>query len=164
MFKQAKLATLLGMALVFVTSTAYVVVSAGARNATVTQAKNIDAAKQNADYTAALGKLADAETDLKAANETARTSADAAAKECSSGKARKCEGREATRDFDAKQVEKAESHVLMMQARVNVSKPVADPHAGYASRGQGPGGPSLRDNLTGGSRPVLISCCPLQRC
>lgn len=132
MLKQAKLATLLGMAIIFVSSTAYVVISAGARNSIATQAKQIDAERQNADYAAALDKLADAEADLKAAKDTAKVSAAAAAKECSSGKKTKCEGREATRDYDAKQVEKAESHVMMMQARVKVTKPVADPHAGYA--------------------------------
>lgn len=131
MFKQAKLATLLGMALIFVSSTFYVVVSAGARNATASQAKQIDADRQNADYASALDKLADAEADLKSAKAAAKASAAAAAKECGSGKKTKCEGKEATRDFDAKQVEKAESHVLMMTARVNVLKPVADPHGGY---------------------------------
>jgi hypothetical protein len=109
-----------------------VVVSAGARNAVVTQAKQIDANRQNSDYAAALDKLADAEADLRAAKDTAKASAAAAAAECKTGKGKKCEGREATRDYDAKQVEKAESHVLMMQARVKVTKPVADPHAGYA--------------------------------
>jgi hypothetical protein len=132
MFKQAKLATLVGMALIFVSSTGYVVISAGARNASATQSKQIDAERQNADYAAALDKLADAEADLKDAKDKAKLSAAEAAAECKTGKGKKCEGRETTRDFDAKQVEKAESHVLMMQARVNVTKPVADPHAGYA--------------------------------
>lgn len=132
MLKQAKLATLLGMAIIFVSSTAYVVISAGARNSIATQAKQIDAERQNADYAAALDKLADAEADLKAAKDKAKQSAAEAAAECKTGKGKKCEGREATRDYDAKQVEKAESHALMMQARVKVTKPVADPHAGYA--------------------------------
>lgn len=132
MFKQAKIATLIGMAIIFTASTGYVVISAGARNAETSAAKTIAAQNTNANHQAALEKLEDAETDLKAARETARKSAAAAAKECATGKAKKCEGREATRDFDAKQAEKAESHVLMMQARVSVTKPVADPHAGYS--------------------------------
>lgn len=166
-FLQKRIPAALGLAAIFVGATSYVVTSSGARNAEVAGQKAAAIIKTNEERKALIGKLADAEADVenaKAERETGKAQAlsdvrkaadeyDAAkrdaAKECASGKAKRCEGREATRDaakaeLDAaerraadkraaldKAVELSESHAGMMRGKIAYLGPETNPHEGY---------------------------------
>lgn len=166
-FKQKRFPAALGLAAIFVGATAYVVTSSGARNAEVASQKAAAIVKTNEERAALRVKLAAAESDVDRAKaeleagkastaaDLAKASADYdaakrdAAKECASGKAKRCEGREATRDAAkaeleaaerrgatrraelAKAVELAESHAGMMRGRIAVLGPEAKPFEGY---------------------------------
>lgn len=134
--KAGRYVTAAGFALLFIAGTVYIATASGARNAQAAHDKRSAAAASNDVRDAAMDKLAEAETDLAQAKHDARKAAAEAASECASGKGKKCEGKTATRDAADRAVEKAESHVLMMQARVNVLKPKADTSNGYAHAGR----------------------------
>lgn len=164
---QKRFPAALGLLAIFVGATAYVVTSSGARNAEVASQKAAAIVKTNEEREALKAKLAAAESDVDRAKseldagkaltaaDVAKASADydaakrEAAKECASGKAKRCEGREATRDAAkadleaaerrgavrraelAKAVELAESHAGMMRGRIALLGPEAKPFEGY---------------------------------
>lgn len=164
---QKRLPAALGLLAIFVGATAYVVTSSGARNAEVASQKAAAIVKTNDERDALKAKLTAAEGDVDRAKaeleagkastaaDVAKASADYdvakldAAKECATGKAKRCEGREATRDAAkadleaverrgavrraelAKGVELAESHAGMMRGRIAILGPEAKPFQGY---------------------------------
>lgn len=166
-FKEGRYPAALGLAAIFLGATAYVVVSSGARNAEVASQKAAAIVKTNEERAALKVKLADAESDVDRAKaeleagkastaaDVAKAAADfeaakrEAASECASGKAKRCEGREATRDAAkadleaaerrgavrraelAKAVELAESHAGMMRAKIALLGPEEKPFEGY---------------------------------
>ncbi len=166
-FKEKRYPAALGLAAIFLGATAYVVVSSGARNAEVASQKAAAIVKTNEERAALKVKLADAEADVDRAKaeleagkastaaDVAKAAADfeaakrEAASECASGKAKRCEGREATRDAAkadleaaerrgavrraelAKAVELAESHAGMMRGKIAYLGPEEKPFEGY---------------------------------
>lgn len=166
-FKEGRYPAALGLAAIFVGATAYVVTSSGARNAEVASEKAAAIVKTNEERDALKAKLAAAESDVDRAKaeleagkastaaDVAKAAADfeaakrEAASECASGKAKRCEGREATRDAAkadleaverrgavrraelAKAAELAESHAGMMRGRIALLGPEAKPFEGY---------------------------------
>lgn len=129
--KQAKIASSVGLCIIFVAATGYIVISSGARNAEVAQAKVATIAKANDERAAAKAKLAEAEADLADAKLTEKSAADAAARECGSGKKSKCDGRIATRDNAARNVEKGQSHAALMRVRLDMIGPEHELNGGY---------------------------------
>lgn len=130
--RQAHIGAVIGLILTFTAGTAYVVVSAGTRNADTLQAKVAKVETLNAQRQAQTKKLSEAEADLIEAGAAAKAAADAADKECSSGKGTRCDGRSNTRDYAARDLEKAQSHAALMRAKLDMLAPEADPHGGYA--------------------------------
>ncbi|MGL4396603.1 MAG: hypothetical protein ACRCS9_08705 [Hyphomicrobium sp.] len=126
----------IGCALLFAGGTFYITAASGARNAQIAAEKALAAAKINADRDTARAKLADAEADLEDLKRDAKTKTDAAAKECATGKKTRCEGAIETRDYASRDVEKAESHVLLLTARLNALQPHRDASAGLSHLGR----------------------------
>lgn len=121
----------LGLAVIFVASTGYIVTSAGARNAEVSQHKAAAILKTNEERTAQRAKVGEAEVDAEKAKADYDTAKQLAARECASGKGRRCDGRIETRDSAAKDLERAESHAGMMRGRLAMLGPEEQPFAGY---------------------------------
>lgn len=129
--KARRLPAALGLAMIFTASTAYIVTSAGARNAEVAQAKAAEIIKTNEERAAIRAKLADAEADVEQAKADHDDAKRMAAKECASGKGKKCDGRIETRDAAAKDLERAESHAALMRGKLAYLGPEARPFEGY---------------------------------
>lgn len=121
----------LGLAVIFVASTGYIVTSAGARNAEVSQHRAAAILKTNEERTAQQAKVVEAEVDVEKAKADYDTAKQLAARECASGKGRRCDGRIETRDSAAKDLEKAESHAGLMRGRLAMLGPEEQPFAGY---------------------------------
>ena len=131
--KKADVAAALGLAVIFIGASGYIIIASGGRNAEAIQAKAAAIVKTNEERDGLRRKVAEAEadvTDAKADYEKAKAEA---AKECGSGKKTKCEGREATRDNAAKDLEKAESHASMTRGKLSLLGPEQKPNAGYKS-------------------------------
>lgn len=135
-FKQAKIAAFLGMALIFAASTGYVVISAGARNAEVSAAKALTATSTNDDRHAAITKAEQAEAELADVKRDHSIAAAVAAKECKTGDGPVCKGKTKTADAAAVEVDKAKGFAILMRAKADVMKPVVEAHAGYAHAGK----------------------------
>ena len=131
--KKADIAAALGLAVIFVGASGYIVISSGGRNAEAMQAKAAAIIKTNGEREAQRRKVSEAEADLAEAKDTAKAAADAAAKECASGKKARCEGRIETRDNAARDLEKAESHAALMRGYLSLIGPEELPFAGYKS-------------------------------
>lgn len=121
----------LGLALIFAGATAYVVTSSGARNAEVANSKAAAILKANEERASIRAKLAEAETDVDAAKADHDEAKRLAAKECATGKAKRCDGRIETRDAAAKDLERAESHAALMRGKLAYLGPETVPFAGY---------------------------------
>lgn len=121
----------LGLAVIFVASTGYIVTSAGARNAEAAQHKAAAILKTNEERTAQRTKVAEAEADVEKAKADYDAAKQLAARECATGKGRRCDGRIETRDSAAKDLEKTESHAGLMRGRLAMLGPEARPFEGY---------------------------------
>lgn len=121
----------LGLAVIFVASTGYIVTSAGARNAEAAQHKAAAILKTNEERTAQRAKVAEAEADVEKAKTDYDAAKQLAARECATGKGRRCDGRIETRDSAAKDLEKTESHAGLMRGRLAMLGPEARPFEGY---------------------------------
>lgn len=130
--KARRFGSAVGCALLFAAGTLYIGTASGARNATALQNKAASAANINEQRAAAKAKVVQAETDLAEAKDKARQAAAAAASECATGKGKLCEGKTATRDAADRDVERASSHALLMQAKLDLVKPAEDPSGGYS--------------------------------
>ena len=131
--KKAQIAAALGLALIFVGASGYIVISSGSRNAEAMQSKAVAIVKANEARAAQRAKIAEAEGDVdlaKAAHDKAKADA---AKECSTGKKSKCDGRTETRDYAGRDLEKAESHAKLMRIDLAVLGADEVPNAGYKS-------------------------------
>jgi len=131
MTKQRRVLAAIGLSLIFAASTGYIVTSAGARNAEVSQAKASKIQAVNIQRAAQLEKVATAEKDLETAKTDARLAALAATTECASGKGRKCDGKAATRDHADGIVEKSQSHLDLMRGQLYLLGPETMPFVGY---------------------------------
>lgn len=129
--KKAALASALGLALIFTASTGYIVVSSGARNAEAMQNKAATVLKTNEERAALKIKVAEAEADEAAAKDDYEAAKAAAAKECSSGKGKRCDGKQATRDNAARDVEKAEAFAMLQRGRLSRLGPEHEVNGGY---------------------------------
>jgi hypothetical protein len=147
-FAQGRFPAALGLALIFVGATAYVVTSSGARNAEVANHKAAAVVKTNEERAVLKGKLADAEADVETAKGEleagkAEAAADvrkaaseydaakrAAATECATGKKSRCEGREATRDAAKADLEAAEARAQAKRTTLEKAVEKAESHAG----------------------------------
>lgn len=147
-FKEGRYPAALGLAAIFIGATAYVVTSSGARNAEVAGQKAAAIVKTNEERAALKMKLADAESDVDRAKaeleagkastaaDVAKAAADfevakrEAAQECASGKAKRCEGREATRDAAKADLEAAERRGAVRRAELTKAVELAESHAG----------------------------------
>jgi len=109
--------TAIGLGVLFVASTAYTVVSAGARNAEVSAVKTAKVRQANADR-------ADVEKQLADARRRHREAEDAAAAECASGKGAKCDGKRST-------ATERQSHLALLEARLERLGPPQLENAGY---------------------------------
>ena len=132
MLKQLRIAAFLGIAIIFVASTGYVVISAGARNSEVAAGKALTATSTNDERHAAIAKADAADAELAEAKRAHDGVATLAAKECRSGDGPMCKGRTKTADAAAVEVDKAKGFAILMRARADVMKPVVEAHAGYA--------------------------------
>lgn len=126
----------IGCALLFAAGTIYLVTASGARNALIAHDRAARAEKLNDERAAAKAKLDEAEADFADAKEAFEAAKSAAAKECASGKGKRCDGRTATREAAAKDLERADSHVSVMRVRLSVIQPEADISAGYDHAGR----------------------------
>jgi hypothetical protein len=130
-FKSGRLPATIGLLLIFFASTAYIVTSAGARNAEVSGQKTSALLKRNAER--ADQRAAVIREEAKAAD--AKAKADAAtleaAKECRTGKETKCLGKESTRDFLVTQADKTEDAAKIARGKVSLSGPDEMPNEGY---------------------------------
>lgn len=128
---QGRVLAALGLALIFVASTGYIVTSAGARNAEVSQHKASQIVKTNEERASLKGKLSEAETNVDEAKDAHDKAKRAAKTECDSGKGKRCDGKIETRDYAAKDLEKAESHAALTRGKVSLLGPEEQPFAGY---------------------------------
>lgn len=117
----------LGLLIVFVAATGYVVISAGARNAELSEAKAVAAASNAEAIEGAKAKVAEAVEEERAAKKAAAEATKAAAKECASGKGKRCDGTIETR----KAAEKATGYRIMAEVQLNALKPAPPANAGY---------------------------------
>ena len=101
----------LGLALLFAGGTGYVVITSAGRTAHVMADKTLEASEANARYARAMA-------DLEAARAVAAASKAAAARECASGKGKRCDGTMATADKD-------DAYMWALQVRADRQKPVA---------------------------------------
>lgn len=101
----------IGLALLFCGGTGYVVITSAGRTAHVMADKALEAQEANARYTQAMA-------DLGKARDVAAASKAAAAKECASGKGKKCDGVMATADRD-------DAYMWTLQVRADRQKPVS---------------------------------------
>lgn len=129
--KQRMLASLLGVCLIFISATGYCVIAAGSRNAEVAATKTSTVEASNEQRQAAEQKVAEALQAEAEAKATAQKAAEAAARECASGKGKRCQGRTETRDFAAKEYDKATGYRIMSEVQRDAMKPVIEVHAGY---------------------------------
>lgn len=129
--KAGRLPAALGLAAIFVASTGYIVTSAGARNAEVAQAKAAGIVKSNEERAVIKAKIAEAEADVEQAKADYDDSKRLAARECASGKGKRCDGRIESRNAAAKDLERAESHAGMMRGRLAMLGPETRPFEGY---------------------------------
>ena len=129
--RQARIGTGLGLILIFVASTGYIVTSAGARNAELAQVKTAAILKTNEERASLKIKIAEAEADVALAKTDFETAKAAAARECGSGKKTKCEGREATRDSASRDAEKAEAFAMLQRGRLSALGPEHEANGGY---------------------------------
>jgi hypothetical protein len=116
----------LTLGLLFVGSTSYVVISSGARNAETAAVKVAAIAQVNADRARVEAERSKAQAMLDAERK-------AMARECASGKGRRCEGVQATVAVYA-------AAVAGHDAKLWTMKPAQRENAGYAHGGGGPGG------------------------
>lgn len=107
----------LGLAIVAVAGLGYIVTMSGARNAESTAAKAGTVVQNNADRAKLETEIAQTKADLKELD-------DAAARECASGKGKKCDGRVTTAD-------RTRSHLALIEVRQGNLKPAAEADAGY---------------------------------
>lgn len=129
--RQKNLPAALGLVLVFVSATAYIVVSAGARNAETAGVKTQAIEKRNVEREAAREVLAKAEADTLAAEQAARDAIKAAAAECASGKGTQCRGKEATREAAKDDLTKAKDAESLARGKLLMLGPDENPHEGY---------------------------------
>lgn len=130
--KQGRIPAAVGLFLIFIASTAYIVTSAGARNAEVSNHKALLILKNNEERAALRGKIVEAEADVDEARRTHDAAKAEAAKECGTGKKTKCDGKASTRDYAAKDLEKAESFAMVLRGKLSLMGPEEKPFAGYA--------------------------------
>lgn len=120
-----------GLLLVFLAATAYIVVSAGARNAETAGVKTQAIEKRNAERETAREVLAKAERDTDAAKTAADDAIKAAAAECASGRKGKCLGKEATREAAKDDLAKAKDAESLARGKLLLLGPDENPHEGY---------------------------------
>lgn len=101
----------LGLALLFAGGTGYVVITSAGRTAHVMADKALEASEANARYTRAMA-------DLDRARDVAAASKAAAARECATGKGKRCDGMAATADRD-------DAYMWTLQVRADRMKPVS---------------------------------------
>ncbi len=101
----------LGLALLFAGGTGYVVITSAGRTAHVMADKALEASAANSRYTRAMA-------DLDRARDVAAASKAAAARECATGKGKRCDGMTVTADRD-------EAYMFTLQVRADRQKPVA---------------------------------------
>lgn len=129
--RQKRPVAALGLAMIFLGATAYVVTSSGARNAEVASVKASEILKANEERAGILAKLAEAEADVEQAKAEYDEAKRLAAKECASGKGKRCDGRVETRDAAAKDLERSESHAALQRGKLAYLGPETVPFAGY---------------------------------
>lgn len=129
--KQGRIPAALGLALIFATSTGYIVVSAGARNAEVAGVKGQDIAARNNERRSAATVLAKAEAETRTKDASATDAIRAAALECASGEGIKCRGKKATREDAKDALTKAKEAETLVRGKMLVLGPFEQEHAGY---------------------------------
>lgn len=120
-----------GLLLVFLAATAYIVVSAGARNAETAGVKTQAIEKRNAEREAAREVLTKAEADTAAAKAAADAATKAAAAECATGQGKFCRGKEATREAAKDDLAKAKEAESLARGQLLLLGPDENPHEGY---------------------------------
>ncbi len=121
----------LGLGLIFIAGTAYVVVTSTMRNAETQQAKNAGIRNLNLQRQAMSRELVQAEADLEAAKSALELAKGQAAVECGSGKGKKCDGRITTRDDAERARDRADSHVALIRAKIALLGPERTENGGY---------------------------------
>lgn len=129
--KQGRLPAVLGLVLIFATSTGYIVVSAGARNAEVAGVKGQDISARNQARRSAQEEQSKAEAYTKAKDLVASDAIRAATLECASGEGIRCRGKKATRDAAAEALTKAKEDESLKRGRLLLLGPMEKEHAGY---------------------------------
>lgn len=129
--KAKRAVSALGLLLVFLAATGYIVVSAGARNAETAGFKTQAIEKRNAEREAAREVLAKAEADAADAKTEADAAIRAAAIECASGRKGKCLGKEATREAAKDDLAKARDAESLARGKLLILGPDENVFQGY---------------------------------
>jgi hypothetical protein len=129
--KQAHIPAALGLAVIFIAATGYIVATSGSRNAEAMQTKGAAILKTNEERTALRAKVFEVEADLSDTKQEYELAKAEAAKECGTGKKTRCEGKEATRENAAKDLERAEALASMTRGKLSLLGPEQQPNAGY---------------------------------
>lgn len=143
--KRAAIAAALGLAVIFLAGTGYVLVASATRNAETAATKAATIRQTNEQRVALQGQLRVAEADLDQAKAELAKATHEAAGECGTGRGKRCEGREATRQAAERARDRADSHVALIRARIDLLGPAKDEAGGYAHAGR------VWAVLTGGS-------------
>lgn len=130
---QARVLPAIGLALVFLAATGYIVISAGARNAEISSAKAQAIEKRNVERESAREVLAKAEAETATAKLAVETSVKAAAAECATGQGKFCRGKEATRESAKDDLVKAKDAESLARGKLLILGPDEDVHQGYRS-------------------------------
>lgn len=128
---QKRIPAAAGLLIVFLAATAYIVVSAGARNAETAGVKTAAIEKRNAERDAAREVLGKAEADTAAAKTAAEAAIKTAAAECATGQGKYCRGKEATREAAKDDLAKARDAETLARGKLLLLGPDENPHEGY---------------------------------
>ncbi len=129
--KQKRVLAPIGLALVFVAATGYVVVSAGARNAETAGVKAQAIEARNAERASAREVFAKAEAETIAAKAAAASAIKDAAVECATGRKGKCLGKEATREAAKDDLAKAKDAETLARGKMLMLGVDESPFEGY---------------------------------
>ncbi len=128
--KQWRVVPALGLALLLVASTFYIVTSSAARNAEVDAAKTADVRKANEDRARVQSKLDEANTRLAKARTAEADAAADAKKECATGKGKRCDGARASSEDARTKTSDIASSVAILEAEMRLMKAPAQENAG----------------------------------
>ncbi|MFZ4807491.1 MAG: hypothetical protein ACOYLQ_09560 [Hyphomicrobiaceae bacterium] len=134
--RRAAVLSALGLAVLFLAGTGYVLVASATRNAETAAAKAAAVKMTNSQRVHWKAVLATAEADLEHAKGELADATNKATAECGSGKGRRCDGREGIRSTAERARDRAQSHVDIIRARLEFLGPEREEAGGYAHAGR----------------------------